>query len=97
MRIAYLGETTSLVPFSPLQSLHGSPVTYFRDVCGGAGSSSSAAGSKALAALSRQAFCKLLLKLLLKLLIHGSDPEFRKISEDLLIPAAVPSFTLVMS
>lgn len=39
MHIAYLGETTSLVPFSPLQWLHGSPVTYFHDVCGGAGSS----------------------------------------------------------
>lgn len=49
-----------------------------------------AAGRKALAALSTQAFSKLLLKVLLKPLIGGSDPEFRKISEDLLISVAVP-------
>lgn len=49
-----------------------------------------AAGRKALAALSTQAFSKLLLKVLLKPLIGGSDREFRKISEDLLISAAVP-------
>lgn len=55
-----------------------------------------AAGRKALAALSTQTFSKLLLKVLLRPLIGGSEPEFRKISEDLLISAAVPGFTTAM-
>lgn len=92
-RVAYLGETTSLVPFAPLQWLRGSPVTCFHDVRGGAGGSSPAAGGEASAPLSRQTFYKLLLKPL----IHRSDAQFRKISKDLLISAALPSFTLVMS
>lgn len=56
-----------------------------------------AAGRKALAALSTQSFSKLLLKVLLGPLIGGSGPEFREISEDLLISDAVPGFTIVMS
>jgi len=36
-------------------------------------------------------FASCYLRMLLQLLTHGSDPEFRKISEDLLISAAVPS------
>lgn len=56
-----------------------------------------AAGRKALAALSTQTFSKLLLKVLLRPLIGGSEPEFRKISEDLLISAAVPGSTTAMS
>lgn len=87
MHTAYLGETPSSVPFSPLQLPHGSPVTYFRDVCGGG------AGRKALAALSTHTFPKVLLKVLLNPLMGGSDPEFRKISEDLLISAALPGFS----
>lgn len=38
-------------------------------------------------------FPKVLLKVLLNPLMGGSDPEFRKISEDLLISAAVPGFS----
>lgn len=56
-----------------------------------------AAGRKALAALSTQTFSKLLLKVLLRPLIGGSEPEFRKINEDLLISAAVPGSTTAMS
>lgn len=56
-----------------------------------------AAGRKALAALSTHTFSKVVLKVLLKPLLGGSDPEFRKISEDLLISAALPGFTIAMS
>lgn len=91
MHIAYLGETTSLVPFSPMQLLHGSPVTYFHDVCGGGAGSSRQESSGS--SQHTHTFPKVLLKVLLNPLMGGSDPEFRKISEDLLISAAVPGFS----
>lgn len=56
-----------------------------------------AAQQKGFGSSQQTDLLRVLLKMLLKALIHWSDPEFRKISEDLLISAAVPSFTLVMS
>lgn len=76
MRIAYLGEATSLARFSPLQSLHGSPVTNSGDVCGSAGGSSTATCRKALqlSAQNTSAGCysKMLLKYTGQTLILGN-------------------------